>query len=221
MELMLRKNALQDLWNGLDAPGRARIAVLDMWAPSQNVGVYVHAKVQTYDDQLLVCGSANMNRRSTECDAELDCAVLDQVTVQTHLASLYSCVTGQTWDDTAPGWLTRYWTAIVASSSRALIRDPFFAATVGTPQTPNGVPMPYYSRLPVSLFEPTSIGPAVESSTCQFPGCTGDPKAPGRLDEVTFLLERCYQGTNWPWRQPATSFPEEQAADIEIPRLIL
>jgi phosphatidylserine/phosphatidylglycerophosphate/cardiolipin synthase-like enzyme len=221
MELMLRKNALQDLWNGLDSGGRSRVAVMDMWASGPNIGVYVHAKAQTYDDQLLVCGSANMNRRSTECDAELDCAVLDQVTVATHLANLYACVTGQTWNDTTPGWLARYWTAIVAASGRALIPDPFFAATIGNPVTPNGVPMPYSSSLPVSLFEPTSIGPAVESNTCQFPACPGDPKAPGRLDEVTFLLESCYQGTNWPWRQPATSMSRDDAEGVPIPRLLL
>ena len=232
MELMLRKNAVQDLWNGLGEPDRARVAVLDMWAAAPNIGVYVHAKVQTYDDQLLVCGSANMNRRSTECDAELDCAVLDQVTVETHLATLYSTVTGQPWNDTAPGWLTRYWTAIQANSKQALINDPFFTAAIGSPTTPNGVPMPYSSSLPVWMYEPTSIGPAVESNTCQFPGCQGDPEAPGRLDEVTFLLEHCYQGASWPWRQPATSryaaelTDEEiataaQADGIELPRLIL
>ncbi len=52
--------------------------------------------------------------------------------------------------------------------------------------------------------EPTSIGPRVESGTSQFPDCAGDPQAPGRLDEIAFLLERCHQGTNWPWRQAAT-----------------
>jgi phosphatidylserine/phosphatidylglycerophosphate/cardiolipin synthase-like enzyme len=221
MELMLRKNALQDLWNGLDVPGRARVAVLDMWSAGPNTGVYVHAKTQTYDDQLLVCGSANMNRRSTECDAELDCAVLDQVTVATHLANLYSCVTGQNWNDTAPGWLARYWTAIKANCGRALIPDPFFTAVIGSPATPNGVPMPYSSSQPVWLYEPTSIGPPVESSTCQFSSCPGDPDAPGRLDEVTFLLEHCYQGTSWPWRQPATSSTGQEAAGIEVPRLVL
>lgn len=97
-------------------------------------------------------------------------------------------------------------------------RDPFFTATIGNPTTPNGVAMPYSSSWPVSLFEPTSIGPAVESNSCQFPGCQGDPKAPGRLDEVTFLLERCYQGTSWPWRQPATSI---SAVGVDIPRLLL
>lgn len=221
MELMLRKNALQDLWNGLNAGGRNRVLALDMWSQTDNIGVYVHAKVQTYDDVLLVCGSANMNRRSTQCDAELDCAVLDQTVVETHLSNLYACLTGNTWSDFSTGWLARIWSAMGANSGRALIRDPFFTATIGNPTTPNGVPMPYSSSWPVSLFEPTSIGPNVEGNVCQFPACSGDPKAAGRLDEVTFLLERCYQGTSWPWRQPATSVAFEEAEAVGMPRLTL
>jgi phosphatidylserine/phosphatidylglycerophosphate/cardiolipin synthase-like enzyme len=222
MELTLRKNALQDLWRGLDSHGRSRVAVRDMWAQAPNIGVYVHAKSQTYDGQLLVCGSANLNRRSTECDAELDCAVLHPPTVQAHLANLYSCMTGQTWSDFNAGWLIRYWAGLTTGGARALIKDPFFAETIGNPTTPNGVPMPYSPARPVSS-EPTSIGPPVESGTCQLPDCAGDPKAPGRLDEVTFLLERCYQGTHWPWRQPATSPPAEglepgQETAAKIPR---
>ena len=219
MELMLRKNALQDLWHGLDSYGRSRVAVRDLWAAGPDIGVYIHAKTQTYDDQLLVCGSANMNRRSTQCDAELDCAVLDTGTVQTHLASLYACLTGLTWTDFATGWLTRYWTGLATGGARSLIKDPFFAATIDHPKTPNGVDMPYTSYKPVSLFEPTSIGPAVESGTCQ--SGSGDPKAPGRLDEVTYLLERCDQGGTWPWRQPAASLPEPGDDEPGMPRLTL
>ena len=203
MELTLRRNALQDLWRGLDGHGRSRVAVRDMWARGPDVGVYVHAKSQTHDDQLLVCGSANLNRRSTECDAELDCAVLHAPTVRAHLASLYSCMTGRAWSDFSAGWLARYWAGITTGAARALINDPFFAETIGSPTTPNGVPMPYNPAQPAPS-EPTSIGPPVESGTSQFPDCAGDPQAPGRLDEIAFLLERCHQGTNWPWRQAAT-----------------
>jgi len=202
MELTLRKNALQDLWHGLDSQGRSRVAVRDMWAPNLGAGVYVHAKSQTYDDQLLVCGSANLNRRSTECDGELDCAVLHPPTVREHLANLYSCMTGQQWPGVGPGWLARYWAAMTTGAAQGLIEDPFFAETIGSPATPNGVPMPYSAQS--ARPEPTSIGPPVESATCQSPDCDGDPKAPGRLDEITFLLERCHHQARWPWRQPAT-----------------
>lgn len=221
-ELQLRKRALQVLWKGLDSGGRARVAVRDMWAPGPNVGVYVHAKAQTYDDALLVCGSGNMNRRSFECDAELDCATLDQATVRTHMANLAWCMTGRQWTDFADGWLTRYWTAIATGAKRALVTDPFFAETIGTPHTPNGVAMPSESWLPDSLFEPSSIGPNVDDNVCQFPSCPNDPRAPGRLDEVTYLLERCHDGEHWPWRVPATSEPEEEEPEAgELPRLTL
>ena len=63
--------------------------------------------------------------------------------------------------------------------------------------------MPYHPAQLASA-EPTSIGPPVESGTCPFPDCEGDPQAPGQLDEIAFLLERCHQGPNWPWRQAAT-----------------
>jgi phosphatidylserine/phosphatidylglycerophosphate/cardiolipin synthase-like enzyme len=223
-ELALRMQALQTLWNGLTPAARSRVLVYDMWAPTPNVGVYVHAKVQTYDGMLLVCGSANMNRRSFECDAELDCAVLHQETVAKHMAALYACIAGSAWSDFAPGWLERYWSAMAAKHARALIPDPFFAASVGEPTTPNGVPMPHTCNLPSWMFEPSSIGPNVDGNVCQFSTCPGDPKAPGRLDEVTFLLERCYQGSSWPWRVPATSVvePEELEREAaELPRLTL
>jgi phosphatidylserine/phosphatidylglycerophosphate/cardiolipin synthase-like enzyme len=222
-ELALRHRALQALWNGLDANGRARVAAFDMWSTAQNRGVYVHAKSQAYDDQLLVTGSANMNRRSFECDAELDCAVLDQVTVMRHLTNLYACLAGSQWTDFGAGWLERFWKAFAAGKLPTLVKDPFFAEKPGEPKTPNGIPMPYSMTMPEWLFEPTSIEPPVESSVCQFPNCPGDPKVPGRLDEVTFLLERCHDGSSWPWRKPATGpfAAEEELSPEAVPRLVL
>jgi phosphatidylserine/phosphatidylglycerophosphate/cardiolipin synthase-like enzyme len=223
-ELALRMEALQVLWHGLTLAARSRVLVYDMWALTPNIGVYVHAKAQTYDDMLLVCGSANMNRRSFECDAELDCAVLHRPTVMAHLAALYACISGQTWSNFAPGWLGRYWSEMAANHSRSLIPDPFFAPSVGEPKTPNGVPMPHTLGLGMrDLLDPTSIGPAVESNVCQFPACPGDPKAAGRLDEVTFLLERCYNGSSWPWRVPATSIAaaESEGEPVRVPRMTL
>jgi phosphatidylserine/phosphatidylglycerophosphate/cardiolipin synthase-like enzyme len=219
-ELALRKDAMQALWKGLSDSGRARVLARDLWASGPNVGVYVHAKAQTYDEALLVCGSANMNRRSFECDAELDCAVLHTDSVRAHLAGLYACITGAVWQDFSQGWLGRWWTAIGQQGGRALIGDPFFTETIGNPKTPNGVPIPYTrSWRPYDLFEPTSIGTPADRNVCQFPQCPGDPKVKGRLDEITFLLERCHDGTSWPWRVPTTEAEEEVAEPM--PRLTL
>jgi phosphatidylserine/phosphatidylglycerophosphate/cardiolipin synthase-like enzyme len=220
-ELALRKDAMQALWQGLDEAGRRRVLALDMWGfatgVTQGVGVYVHAKSQTYDDALLVCGSANMNRRSLECDAELDCAVLHTPTVRNQLAALYACVTGATWTNFAPGWLDSWWTAIAKNSARALIEDPFFKQAIGKPKTPNGVEIPYTRSpwIPYDVLEPTSIGPKVQDNVCQFPECKDDPKVKGRLDEITYLLERCHKENSWPWRVPARSLLGDAAAQPE------
>jgi len=222
-ELALRKSALQTLWKELRPNARQRVKVFDLWSSDWNVGIYVHAKVQTYDDRLLVCGSANMNRRSFECDAELDCAVLHQPTVRTHLEALYACVMKQpvpNWQNFDKGWLAAYWDemrALGPASPGALIEDPFFKENPGNPKTPNGVDMPSTrGAKPYAIFEPSSINddfgavskgnPLEIVPQCQYP-CPGDPKAEGRLDEVTFLIERCHQGTEWPWRKPTSRWP--------------
>ena len=228
-ELALRKAALQTLWKELHPDARQRVKVFDLWNGYYKAGIYVHAKVQTYDDKLLVCGSANMNRRSFECDAELDCAVLHQPTVRTHLVALYACVmattpfyydstgtpqAGRSWYKFNKGWLAEYWgemRAFGTDTPMGLIDDPFFKENPGKPKTPNGVDMPSTrSSKPDAIFEPSSICGVlggtisevkIEDSVCKF-ACPGDPKAPGRLDELTFLIERCHQGTEWPWREP-------------------
>ncbi|MGI8334470.1 hypothetical protein ACRYCC_31350 [Actinomadura scrupuli] len=145
-ELGLRMDALQVLWEALGPDGRARVLVRNMWDTKASVGIYVHDKVQTYDDALLVCGSANMNRRSFECDSELDCAVLHTPTVRSHLARLQTSLAGEQWTDFGPGWLHRYWTSFTFGISGSswyeqwLIDDPFFKAknAIGSPTLPGG-----------------------------------------------------------------------------------
>ena len=222
-ELWYRKRALGALFGMLDANTRSkRVRVKNMWSAAANTGVYVHAKTQTYDENLMVCGSANMNRRSTECDAELDCAVLDTQVVRTHLANLHACLTGNSWSQFGPGWLPKYWASMDANTAQTLVTDPFWDGQKD-PHTPNGVPMPTNGQIPESIFEPTSIAappvvnnPVVpiyrplEQATCPFPDCAGDPKIAGRLDEVSFLLERCRHTPStldpeWPWRTANSS----------------
>jgi hypothetical protein len=228
-ELGLRRKALEILWKDLRPDARPRVKVFDLWNWGQNVGIYVHAKVQTYDDQLLVCGSANMNRRSFECDAELDCAVLHQPTVVAHLHALHACVMAQggaspvpSWADHGNGWLEQYWNAMRVMRTDpgpggALIEDPFFKEDPGNPRTPNGVAMPYGGPYVVMypVYEPSSIRLDIGSVVMDnevadvvapmdrvCPQCPGDPGVARRLDELTFLLERCHEGDTWPWRTP-------------------
>jgi phosphatidylserine/phosphatidylglycerophosphate/cardiolipin synthase-like enzyme len=68
-----------------------RVGVYNLWhpTPAPGRGIYCHAKAQTYDRSLLVCGSANLNRRSFNCDSELACAVHDLEVVESHQRRLW------------------------------------------------------------------------------------------------------------------------------------
>jgi phosphatidylserine/phosphatidylglycerophosphate/cardiolipin synthase-like enzyme len=214
-ELWYRRRALQTLRAAAGGDVQHRISVLNMWARPLNTGIYVHAKCQTYDDRLLVVGSANLNRRSTECDAELDCAVADPAVVRTHLQNLYNMLhPGGPWPGFDGDWAARFWSDLTVLPG-PLIGDPFWLNT-HNPKTPNGVNMsPGFFLKPESLFEPSSIGRApqfegVEQSTCPFPDpAVPDPRVVGSLDEVTYLLEHCREAPTridplgWPWRYPA------------------
>ena len=198
-EMWYRQRAMQALWKTLKDNGQDRVLALNAWAVDLNVGVYVHAKVQTYDDSLLVCGSANMNRRSFTCDMELDCAVLHPPTVRCHLAGLAQMVTGRPWTDFGPGWLDKYWTAIQGNHAKTMIPDPFYNDTAIT-TTPNGVAIKPGGSIPEGSFEPSSLSTAVETATApaQIPG---DPGVAGRLDEIAFLLEKYYSDGGFPYRK--------------------
>lgn len=72
---------------------RDRIRVYSLWNDQSEEnggwGIYCHAKVQMFDDALLVCGSSNINRRSYTSDTELTCAVMNRRVVQDHYKSLW------------------------------------------------------------------------------------------------------------------------------------
>jgi hypothetical protein len=91
---LARTLALHELMKGLTGDMKARVGIYDLWQPvdgsrTNGHGTYVHAKAQTYDGALLVCGSANLNRRSLLCDSELACAVLDPAVVKQHQQNLW------------------------------------------------------------------------------------------------------------------------------------
>lgn len=85
----LRWNALRILG---DSGIKDKVAVYVPWlhGPSGGLGIYCHAKVQLFDDQLLVCGSCNINERSFTFDSELSCAVNSKVVVQKHYQELWN-----------------------------------------------------------------------------------------------------------------------------------
>lgn len=72
---------------------RDKIRVYSLWKDRSGEyggrGIYCHAKVQMFDDALLVCGSSNINRRSFTADTELTCAVMNRKVVQDHYKRLW------------------------------------------------------------------------------------------------------------------------------------
>jgi phosphatidylserine/phosphatidylglycerophosphate/cardiolipin synthase-like enzyme len=205
---LARKNALQALTNNV----QAQVGVYNMWyqeppgtTAATNRGIYVHAKSHTYDNSLLVCGSANLNRRSFFCDTELACAVLDPAVVTAHQQQLWAQLFPGTQRPAinlnAAGSGAQFFNQFQAAANAALntapysyrlIRDPW---ALNPPQLPNQIARPVASFLgPTydSLFEPSSVNPNVDTGT----------GANRRLDEIVVLLENTPDGGTWPWRKP-------------------
>jgi phosphatidylserine/phosphatidylglycerophosphate/cardiolipin synthase-like enzyme len=272
-----RKLALNDLTDGLTlGSGKfERVGVYDLWHPSRTTGgIYCHAKVQMYDRSLLVCGSANLNRRSFTCDSELDCAVLDEDLVLKHYRRLWRVLFPDiawpsqiNFNDPNSGWGRQFFDAFekaVKTQNSYLIPDPWWnadkqirpvnvdgktkaAVDIRPPRLPadpaearkdpsdwTGVAREqdyeedylvdargtlnnplleeedllslskkYLAKIEDSLFEPSSLNTKIESEICtKSSGVFGDPEAPGRLDEIVFLIENCGHGDKWPWRVP-------------------
>jgi hypothetical protein len=99
-----RQQALNAL---VGIPASDRVSVWNLWdrrswrtmaGQGPGLGIYVHAKAQTYDASLLVCGSANINKRSLLGDTEIAVAVLDPSVVAAHLHDRWNLLfPGQAW----------------------------------------------------------------------------------------------------------------------------
>jgi phosphatidylserine/phosphatidylglycerophosphate/cardiolipin synthase-like enzyme len=91
---LARRMALDDLAGGFEKRAIDRVLVCNTWQDADSTGggrgIYCHAKSHTYDGSLLVCGSANLNRRSFSRDREMMAAVVDQQVVGDHQRSLWN-----------------------------------------------------------------------------------------------------------------------------------
>jgi phosphatidylserine/phosphatidylglycerophosphate/cardiolipin synthase-like enzyme len=274
-----RKLALNDLIDGLKpaagrpglfgpAPTDSRVAVYDTWRKGSGndpgIGIYVHAKTKMFDDKLLVCGSANINERSHTCDTELDCAVLDEQTLDVHQRRLWKVFfPGKSWPSSfsrnQSGWGARFfnefsnaaaeltsnlipdpwWTEKPATVTKISIEERDYANVVVSPPTlPNQVKREQdyagdfltAARTTVGdqtltadniylrgqaetesvvldkpdLLNPLALRTNIETATAPGPR---DPRAPGRLDEIVYLIEGVAgKDGDFPFRRARTFF---------------
>jgi hypothetical protein len=202
------------------------VAVYDLWDPERNRGIYCHAKVQMYDDELLVCGSGNLNRRSFTCDTEVDCAAWNPALVREHRRRLWSVLFPRVPPERAQPPLpddlsvepssAAFFAAFRDAAARpgsCLVPDPWRERE---PHLPNGGARRgrvwlAYSRTYNRFIDPTSIDLAIERGRCPHPGSSHDVGPPGRLDELVALLEDCREpsdsrarvSADGPFRRPA------------------
>lgn len=207
-----RAQALDALVAGLSSAQLARVAVYDMWldptiptSGGRNRGIYVHAKSHTYDNDLLVTGSANINRRSFLGDTELACAVLDTAVVTSHQDRLWQLLFNASrpaLDLDQPGTGAQFMAAFRAAAAATgshLIPDPWRATP---PTLPNTVVRD--DRMGIAdeslydnILESSSITSAVESNVR-----TGFlASRPAHLGDVVFRLEHDWSGGRLRYRR--------------------
>jgi len=116
-------------WNALKILGNPaisnRVAVYVPWqhGPDGGFGVYCHAKMQMFDDQLLICGSCNINERSFTVDSEITCAVESQEVVQNYYLQLWNYFFNQSGSNNqfptpnfTPGWGKNFFDCLFSES---------------------------------------------------------------------------------------------------------
>jgi phosphatidylserine/phosphatidylglycerophosphate/cardiolipin synthase-like enzyme len=197
-----RNRALEALHQGIP-PSPARIAVYNLWDPRTPPlrGIYCHAKVQTYDGGLVVCGSVNMNRRSFLCDSELACAVADEAVVKAYQQQLWTLlfrdVTGTKGQWPAPTFTgptsgAQFFAAFVAAAGEYnayLRKDPWPGHILwNQAQVPSrGVAS---SMALERLVDPTSVDPWFIERVVDEPGANPPITRPARLDDVVRRIEK-------------------------------
>jgi phosphatidylserine/phosphatidylglycerophosphate/cardiolipin synthase-like enzyme len=219
-----RQDALTLLTDGLPrnpaTNALTQVGVYNMWygqwlaaGYAANRGIYVHAKSHTYDDALLVCGSANLARRSFLCDTELACAVEDPAVVNAHQQRLWAQLFpgGVAWPGatnltTGAGggaaFFTAFQNAAATAANSLLIPDPWETRL----PLPNNVTRTADRMLPeyTGALDPSSVTLTIESTRVADPNFPVLGRLPNLADIVT-RLERTPAGLfglgNWPWRR--------------------
>lgn len=194
-----RREALNAL---VGTPASSRISAWNIWdrrtwrqmsGQSSGLGIYVHAKAHTYDGSLLVCGSANINKRSLTGDSEIAIAVLDPAVVAQHQRDRWQLLfPGQSWPNDAngqpinldqqttsgPGPGTAFHTAFKAAAGNptSFLTPDQWTTVVAT--LPNGVQRDgqlndiAYKQLLNRALESTSLPSNVEAPVAQPSGIT-------------------------------------------------
>jgi phosphatidylserine/phosphatidylglycerophosphate/cardiolipin synthase-like enzyme len=196
--LTARRRSFADVSSGLTRDQLARIRVYNLWHPIQARGIYAHAKAQTYDGSLLVCGSCNLNQRSFLCDTELDCAVLDPAVVREHQSRLWRLLfpaasgieeqLGSPSDLNRPGSGARFFEAFrsAATPRSFVVEDPDFCALDLPPREP-AVPNGWPAR-PPDAFDP--LHPGVPGFVLDPSSLSANfPPAADLLEIATYLVE--------------------------------
>jgi phosphatidylserine/phosphatidylglycerophosphate/cardiolipin synthase-like enzyme len=200
--------------NTLEALPRSRVGIYSLWnylginTSLRNKGIYCHAKVQAFDNMLLVCGSSNINRRSHSCDTELSCAVYDKDVVENYYRNIWKYLFKEpeipfpNIDFNNQGWGKKFFdrfdiciklTDPSGNRLSNLITDPWDSPIV---TLPNGVPRynPSLSLMTLEkiLFNPGSLPVKVEDRIRE-----GRGKRDVRLDDIVRRIE---QEKDFVWR---------------------
>jgi hypothetical protein len=195
---------------------RNRVAIYIPWHRSFNEGIYCHAKVQIFDDKLLVCGSANINERSFTNDTEVACAVFSEEIARDHYVKLWSEFFGFTppfpvsigpagWGKQLFDWLDAS-VLVLASDYVRPDPGPFLRSVSLGPATRSSVlSLPLDPAIPVDpLLEPMlePIHEPVGIANDIYEVKVGLPTGGSRLPTTADIVERIEGANSQYWRRP-------------------